>query len=307
MKFPEIDEAKKFYPHGYYRTDKLGRPVYIERIGHLKFDSLVKVIPLEKLQLYFIQSYERLVHEIFPACSRTAGKRVDQTMYIIDLKGAGMKIFSSKLREIIKLASSIGQDYYPEILGTMFIINAPLFFSGVWTILKHFIDEKTKKKIHILDSKYQKELYQFANVDNLPDFLGGKMTSQDYGEDFCKEQGPWKEEMKQLQLIQPIRYENVVEKPQNSVDLREIQKESTNEGPNNGYASINQNEYEKEIVIEQNGEMDIEAQESKRRRTLINSIDWDNLEVAQERTRRNSIKDFNLVLSFERHRQNTKR
>jgi hypothetical protein len=40
----------------------------------------------------------------------------------------------------------------------MFIVNAPMIFTGVWAIAKGFIDEKTKNKIKILGHKYQKEL-----------------------------------------------------------------------------------------------------------------------------------------------------
>lgn len=42
----------------------------------------------------------------------------------------------------------------------MFIINAPMLFTGIWTIIKAWIDEKTKAKIKILGSKYQKELFE---------------------------------------------------------------------------------------------------------------------------------------------------
>ncbi len=65
-----------------------------------------------------------------------------------------MKIFSKKVYALIQLASKIGQDYYPEIMGQMYIINAPLLFSGVWAIVKGFLDERTRKKISIQGSKY---------------------------------------------------------------------------------------------------------------------------------------------------------
>ena len=40
----------------------------------------------------------------------------------------------------------------------MFIINAPFLFTGIWMIIKVWLDEKTKEKIHILGGSYKKEL-----------------------------------------------------------------------------------------------------------------------------------------------------
>jgi hypothetical protein len=57
----------------------------------------------------------------------------------------------------------MAQDNYPEILGNMFIINAPFLFTGIWAIVKVWIDDKTKEKIKILGSSYKKELLQYVS------------------------------------------------------------------------------------------------------------------------------------------------
>lgn len=41
------------------------------------------------------------------------------------------------------------QDYFPEHLGCMFIINAPLMFRAVWSFVKPFLDERTLAKIQV--------------------------------------------------------------------------------------------------------------------------------------------------------------
>jgi len=90
----------------------------------------------------------------FPACSAVAGKRIEQGLTILDLNNGSMKVLSSKVYGLIQLASKVGSDYYPEIMGNMFIVNAPMLFTGVWAMVKGFIDEKTRKKIKICGGKY---------------------------------------------------------------------------------------------------------------------------------------------------------
>jgi hypothetical protein len=71
-------------------------------------------------------------------------------------------MMNKKIYSMIQLASSIGQNYYPEMLGTMFIINAPMLFSTVWSGIKMLFDQRTQKKIVILGSGYQKELKKYV-------------------------------------------------------------------------------------------------------------------------------------------------
>ena len=55
----------------------------------------------------------------------------------------------------------------------MYIINAPWFFTAIWAVMKYFSDERTRKKVTILGSKYMKELLKHVDEDNLADFVGG--------------------------------------------------------------------------------------------------------------------------------------
>ena len=46
----------------------------------------------------------------------------------------------------------------------MFIINAPIYFTTIWSMIKLFIDEKTKKKINIVGSDYKKKLLEYVFI-----------------------------------------------------------------------------------------------------------------------------------------------
>lgn len=151
------------YPHFYHKIDKRGRPIYIERVGLLKIDELFKITNEERLIKHYIQSYETLMRLRFPACSAIAGQRIEQGLNVLDLTGGSMKILSKKVYALIQLATRVGSDYYPEIMGQTLIINAPMFFSGVWAVIKSFLDEKTRKKISIKGGSYQRDLLEMVD------------------------------------------------------------------------------------------------------------------------------------------------
>ena len=52
--FTEFDQVQAVYPHAYHKTDKLGRPVYIERLGMLNITALWEVTTEERMLKHYI-------------------------------------------------------------------------------------------------------------------------------------------------------------------------------------------------------------------------------------------------------------
>lgn len=86
-------------------------------------------------------------------------------------------------------------------MGQMYIVNAPMLFTGVWAIVKGFLDEKTRQKIHIKGHKYEKDLLELVDAENLPDFLGGKCKCEEFGGGcMFSNAGPWND----YEIVHPV-------------------------------------------------------------------------------------------------------
>lgn len=193
LDFPEMAQAWQFIPHGYFGVDKKGRPVYIECYSNLDIKKMFAIMPRDRFIKYFIAGYERLVHVIFKEASRARGKLIERTVTILDGKGFGVsQALSSDNRDFLQMAIKIAQDYYPEMMAKMFIINTGFTFKALWAMAKPFLDKKTKEKISILGSDYKKALNEWIDDDQLPQMLGG--TNQKKLGEPC---GPWAEKQEQ--------------------------------------------------------------------------------------------------------------
>ena len=138
---------------------------------------------------FHVREVERLMRVRFEACTRTNAKRKEAAMNnsdnknddndgekartdgacterlgrvgamlgIIDLDGFGLMKFSSEFVSFLKSISKVDQDNYPEILGTLVVVNAPTVVASVmWPVVRCFLDKRTQDKIKFFSCYQQK-------------------------------------------------------------------------------------------------------------------------------------------------------
>lgn len=186
-----LQEVIKHYPRGYHKTDKLGRPIYIELISKTNIGEVFKILSEEDVIHINIKDYEVYLNKRLPMCSKVKGFPIEQSLSILDVKDVSLN-FALKVKDFIKKSSFISQNYYPEMLGQLFIVNAGFVFKGIWSIIKGFIDERTKNKISIEGNNYYSKLLNYVEEENIPSFLGGKCKCENFiGGCIASDVGPW--------------------------------------------------------------------------------------------------------------------
>ena len=149
---------------------------------------MYKITTSDRMLSNLVVEYEKNSDPRLPSCSRLSGHLVETSCTIMDLKGVGLSKASS-VYSYVGSASGISQNYYPERMGKLYVINAPWGFSGVFSMVKKFLDPVTVNKIHILGSGYEKELLAQVPAENLPKTFGGKCECP--GGCMFSDQGPW--------------------------------------------------------------------------------------------------------------------
>lgn len=151
---------------------------------------MYKITSGDRMLSNLVCEYEKVTDPRLPACSRRAGHLLENCCTIMDLKGVGLGKAPS-VYGYLQSASGISQNYYPERLGKLYVINAPWGFSSVFSFVKKFLDPVTVAKIHVLGSGYEKDLLGQVPAENLPKMFGGKCECE--GGCMFSDQGPWQD------------------------------------------------------------------------------------------------------------------
>lgn len=149
---------------------------------------------VDQLVHFFVKELEHTWRIKFPDCKEFVNKKgVDQIIAIIDLRGAKLKDLSNKsMVQVYKQAILEFQRFFQEMLYKAYIVNAPMFFEGLWEDeLSITVDKTTLQKIEITGSESHPEMLDLIDPMDLPDIYGGECSCK--AQCIYSEKGPWSE------------------------------------------------------------------------------------------------------------------
>jgi len=150
-------ELKRGYIFRHYQ-DKFHRPVLIFRAARY-FPSQIRVEEAERLILYLLESgINDMLADVKGFCM------------IADMKDVGLTNFSYPH---FKHFAHLIQDFYPERLGSAFIVNVSWVVKTMWVTAKPLLNQRTIEKIHFLETKEMKKLLEVVEENVLPAEYGG--------------------------------------------------------------------------------------------------------------------------------------
>ncbi|KAH7286502.1 hypothetical protein KP509_32G010000 [Ceratopteris richardii] len=146
---------------GYCRK---GRPVFAIGVGMSGYDKA----PVDKYVQSHIQINEYRDCVLLPQATKRMGFYVGTCLKILDM--SNLKISALNRLKILTIISTVDDLNYPEKTDTYYIVNAPYIFSACWKVVKPLLQERTKRKIKVLQGCGKEELLEVMDPDVLPYF-----------------------------------------------------------------------------------------------------------------------------------------
>ena len=156
--------------------DREGRPIVYKKYGTLEVSKLIAAgASVESLVRYHVQEQERLSVALREA-SAARGARVSAATFIIDAAGWHLGLATGDAMKFLRAIADIDQAHYPERLGRLVVINAPLVLSGVYAVVSSWLAPATKSKCRVIswESAWKPALLELIDPEQLSDKYGGK-------------------------------------------------------------------------------------------------------------------------------------
>lgn len=149
---------------------KNGNPIYWQRTGQFS-PKLLKYLSMGLT----LSSHMKDMEDMMERSNEQTAKHgvVKKAINVLDLSGIGLSIRA--LLPALKALTKMDEDYYPERLHRSFVINAPSLFSGIWSIIKGFLDPVVASKVVICSgqSSYLPKMLEEMDAGVIPKQYGG--------------------------------------------------------------------------------------------------------------------------------------
>jgi len=174
----EIDQmlAKPIIPIDLYRAvrdsqlvglsgySKEGLPVIALGVGLSTFDKASVN--------YYVQSHiqmnEYRDRVVLPSATKKQGRHIGACLKVLDM--TGLKLSALNQIKLLSVISTIDDLNYPEKTDTYYVVNAPYVFSACWKVVKPLVQERTRRKVQVLQGCGRDELLKVMDYGSLPHF-----------------------------------------------------------------------------------------------------------------------------------------
>lgn len=178
----------------FHKTDKLGRPIFIQDLSNLNTTTLFKATDPDRIIKKFAVTLELAVRHRYEACTESSGRWVDDNMMVVNLAGLGISTFWAMKTQLQQLLAILDNNF-PELSGRVQIINAPYMFTSIWSWIKGWLPVATVEKIDIAGGDYLSSVLEYVDAKDWPKHLGGecRCLSDDAKSNGClrSDVGPW--------------------------------------------------------------------------------------------------------------------
>jgi len=162
------------FPHWHYGYDRSGRPILFKQQGEFDVKAIKRICggSFDRVIRYHVWEQE-LINRVCYEQSLKSKTIIETLMVVWDVKGMQMSTLSSDFRSLMSSMIKMDQDYYPETLGKIMIVNAPSVFPMIWGVIKPWLDAVTAAKVSIKGSEYKAMLIESLGMENVPANYGG--------------------------------------------------------------------------------------------------------------------------------------
>lgn len=140
-----------------------------------RFAAVSKELTVDQLVARHIRQQELMMHRL-RYISHKLQRPIEKQVIVFNLKHLSYSLDPNAL-SAFRRTLQIDQDYYPERLHHFVMINAPWFFTAMWSMIKPWIDPVTAEKFKILGSDYLPALREIIDNESIPAELGMPFTT----------------------------------------------------------------------------------------------------------------------------------
>lgn len=178
--------AEKYVTFNYIGLDKEGAPILYFHVGGLDSRGILKSCRKIDVTKFIVMQLEKDV-AIMKKQSYKLGKNIDKWTMILNFEGLSFAVATHK--QTLEMIGNLIRMYeanYPERLKVAYFINASVYFTMAFSVVKHILSGPTYRKIKFFGKDgWKEELVTVIDPEVLPGFLGGQRTDPD-GNPLCE-------------------------------------------------------------------------------------------------------------------------